>query len=71
MAGSPLTILEGSGEDDVLLTLVSDASLGLYPDKTILRFQFRVPRPMEFFQGAWEVGLCKLAYLRPATWMEL
>jgi len=45
------------------LTILSDAPLDLYPD--ISTFQVRLPRPVEILQGAWEVGLCELAYPRP------
>jgi hypothetical protein len=41
------------------LTVLSDASVDLYPDNTIARFRLRLPKSVELLNGAWEVGLCK------------
>ena len=56
------------------LTVVSDASHGLYPDNTSSKFRGRLPRPvdlLELLQGPWEVGLCELTYAKPANGAEL
>jgi hypothetical protein len=47
------------------LTLLSDASLDLYPDNAIWSFRICIPRPVDMSQGVWEVGLCELTYPAP------
>jgi len=52
------------------LTLPSDASHDLYPEKS----QVRLPRPvelLELLQSSWVVGLCRLAHPKPAYGVDL
>jgi GTPase SAR1 family protein len=51
-------------------TSLSDTSRDLYPNNTIARFRVRLPRPVELLQGAWEVGLCELAYPTPESELQ-
>ena len=46
-------------------TSLSDTSLNLCLYNTISSFRLRLPRPVEVLQGAWGLGVCKLACPSP------
>jgi hypothetical protein len=53
------------------MTLLSDASLSVFPDNTLSRFRVRLARSVNLGVGTWEVGLCELIYPEPPSGTDL
>ena len=48
--------------DGFHLTLPSDGSMETFPDNTLAHCKTRLPQPLDFTEGEWEVGLTKMLY---------
>jgi hypothetical protein len=53
------------------MTLLSDASLSVFPDNSLSRFRVRMVMSVNLSAGTWEVGLCELIYPEPSSGTEL
>ena len=51
-----------ASSDGFHLTLPSDGSIETFPDNTLAHFKTRLPQPLDFTEGEWEVGLNEMLY---------